>query len=293
MDLALSRGRTRRALLFVFFLAAAWAGPVHAGEKTPWARIVVIGASVSRGFTGSEPFGGPKSKAFALDRYLDAALLAPHEPPRNLAHAMFFMLPDDMGHTQIRQALTNNPTLVVGIDFLFWFCYGHGETDQDRLDHFEKGLKLLESVECPLIIGDIPDASASVNRMLSLREIASPKARAAANRRLQEWAAQHPQVTVVPLAEFMRLVAHNKALAVHGHALAGGTTLHLLQGDRLHPSRRGCAVLAVSILDAFLARRPGLGDAEVRWDSEEVLRVAGSLPIQPAKPAERGPGLKP
>jgi hypothetical protein len=293
MDAALSLRRHGRAFLFLFFLAASWAGPARAGEKAPWARIVVIGASVSHGFTGAEPFGGPQTKELALDRYLDAALLAPHEPARNLANAMFFMLPDDMGHTQIRQALTNHATLVIGIDFLFWFCYGHGETDQDRMGHFEKGLTLLESVKCPLIIGDIPDASAAVNRMISLREMPSPKVRTAANRRLREWAARHKQVTVVPLAEFMRVVTANKALTVHGHDFAGGTTRALLQRDRLHPSPRGCAVLAVSILDAFLAARPGLDASQVRWDPDEVLRAAGSLRIQPAEPAQRGPGFKP
>jgi hypothetical protein len=264
-----------RAFLIVFFLAAAWTSRVHAEEKAPWARIVVIGASVSRGFTSSESLGGPKTEEYALDRYLNAAVLAPHETPRNLANAMFFMLPDDMGHTQIRQALTNNPTLVIGIDFLFWFCYGHGETDQDRLDHFEKGLKMLESVECPLIIGDIPDASAAVHRMLSPREMPSTQARAAANRRLHEWAAQHKQVTVVPLAEFMSAVAANEPLTVHGSVFAGGSTRALLQPDRLHPSQRGCAVLTVSILDAFLSAHPDLDVAQVRWDPDEILRSAG------------------
>jgi hypothetical protein len=121
----------------------------------------------------------------------------------------------------------------------------------------------------------------------------SPEVRRAANRRLKEWAAQHRQVTVVPVAEFMRAATANKSLTVHGHALAGGTTRSLLQGDRLHPSRRGCAVLAISILDAFLAARPGLDATQVRWDPEEVLRAAGSVLIQPAEPAERGPGFKP
>jgi hypothetical protein len=277
MDSTRSRSRTHLSLLFVFLLSAACTSPLHAQEKAPWARIVIIGASVSHGFTASETFGGPESKKLALDRYLDAALLAPHEPARNLANAMFFMLPDDMGHTQIRQALTNNPTLVVGIDFLFWFCYGHGETDHDRLDHFEKGLKLLESVDCPLIVGDIPDASAAVYRMLSPREMPSSKARAAANRRLKEWAAQRKQVTVVPLAEFMRLVSANKALTVHGCAFASGTTRSLLQPDRLHPSQRGCAVLADSILDAFMTTHPGLDAADVVWDPEKVLRDAGQF----------------
>jgi hypothetical protein len=288
--MVLARLRTAtRAAHFFFVLFAVWAGPAHAGEKSPWARMVVIGASVSSGFTGSEPFGGPRTKQLALDRYLDAALLAPHEPLRNLANAMFFMLPDDMGHTQIRQALTNNPTLVIGIDFLFWYCYGHGETDQERLDHFEKGLKMLETFECPVIVGDLPDASAALYRMLSPREIPSPKARAAANRRLKEWAAQHKQVTIVPLAEFMRAVIANEALTVHGNTVSAGTTRALLQPDRLHPNQRGCAFLAISILDAFFAARGGLDVSQVRWDPNAILETLKSLPVQSAEPAKGGP----
>jgi hypothetical protein len=272
-----SPSQAKRACLLVFCLAVVWCGPLHAIEQPPWARIVVIGASVSQGFTLSEPFGGPKSMEYAMDRYLNAALAMPHEPVRNLANRMFYMLPDDMGHTQIRQALTNNPTLVVGIDFLFWFCYGRGETDQDRLDHFDKGLKLLESFKCPLIVGDVPDASAAVNQMLSVRELPSPQARTAANRHLKKWAARHKKVTVLPVAEFMRAVAADEALTVHGRIIPGGTTRALLQNDRLHPSRRGCAVLAVSILDAFTATRPGLNASPVRWDPDEVLRAAVHL----------------
>ena len=266
-------GKTARVFLSAFCLAAAWANSARAQEKVPWARIVVIGASVSRGFTVSKD--GPKMGDYALDRYLNAALLAPHEPAQNLASAGFFLSPDAMGNTQIRRALTNGPTLVVGIDFLFWFCYGKGNSDQDRLDHFEQGLKLLEGVDCPLIIGDIPDASAATNSMLSPDELPSPKVRLAANRRLKEWAAPRPQVTVVPVAEFMRAAGANDALIVHGHALARGTTSALLQDDRLHPSRRGCAVLAIAILDTFLAGHPGPDPAQVRWDPDQVLQAEG------------------
>ncbi len=264
-----------RAFPFPVFLAVLWTGAAQAQEKAPWARMVIIGASVSRGFTASEPFGGPKSKEYALDRYLSAAVRAPHHPPQNLANALFFVMPDDMGHEQIRQAMTNRPTLVIGIDFLFWFCYGRGQTDRDRQAHFEKGLRFLEAVNCPLIVGDIPDASAAVNRMLSPDEIPSPEVRESANRRLKDWAAQRKQVTVVPLADFMRAVAANKSWTGHDFTLARGTTRSLLQDDRLHPSQRGCAVLAVSILDAFLAGRSGLDAGQVRWDPNEVLRHAG------------------
>jgi hypothetical protein len=262
-----------RFLASVFCLAAASTCSVHAQEKTPWARIIVVGASVSHGFTESTT--GPKTQDYALDRYLNAALLAPHGPVRNLATELFFMMPDASGSAQIRRAMTNSPTLVVGVDFLFWFCYGNAKTNQERLDHFEKGLKLLEAVDCPLIIGDIPDASAAANGMLSPGEIPSADVRLAANRRLKEWAAQHKQVTVVPLAQFMSAVAANEAITVHGQTLARGTTSALLQDDRLHTSTRGCAVLAVSILDAFLAGHPGSDATQVRWDPDKVLQAAG------------------
>jgi hypothetical protein len=293
MDFAQSVRRAIRAVPFVLYLVVGWPNAIHAQEKSSWTRIVIIGASVSHGYTRDEPFGGPETKDLALDHYLDAALLAPHERPRNLANAMFFMLPDDMGHTQIRQALTNNPTLVIGVDFLFWFCYGRGETDQDRLDHFEKGLKLLEAIPCPLIIGDIPDASAALNRMISQREMPSFKVRTTANRRLKDWAAHHQQVPIVPLAGFMRAVAAHEALTVHGHILSGGATAALLQPDRLHPNQRGCALLAISILDTFLAAQPGLEVSQVRWDTDEVLQAAKSIPTRSPEPAEDGPRLKP
>src|SRR3989442_23267 len=128
-----------------------------AAAKPPWGRIVMVGASASAGFTESEPLGGPKTLRYRLSGYLDAALLVAHEPVQNLANAMFFIQPEAAGRYQIDQAIKASPTLVVGIDFLFWFCYGEGPTDKDRLQRFEKGLKLLETVLCPLVLGDIPD----------------------------------------------------------------------------------------------------------------------------------------
>ncbi len=234
--------------------------------------MVVIGASVSHGFTVSEPLAaGPITTELSLDRYLNAALLAPHDPPVNLANAMFFMMPDDIAHTQVRNALTNNPTLVVGIDFLFWFCYGHGATDEDRITHFEKGLNLLESFQCPVMVGDIPDAAAAVGRMLNPREVAGPKARAAANRRLAEWAALHKNVTVVPVSEFMRKLAANESIQLHGRILPAGTTHALMQEDRLHTNQRGCAALAVSIFDEFIEAQYPRHFADILTDPAEVL----------------------
>ena len=254
--------------------------------KPPWGSIVMVGASASAGFTESEPLGGPKTQQYRLSRYLDAALLVAHEPVQNLANAMFFIQPEAAGRYQIDQALKDRPTLMVGIDFLFWFCYGEGPTDKDRLQRFEKGLKLLEAVPCPLILGDIPDASGASNDMLPADQIPSAETMSAANRRLKQWAATRRQVVIVSLSGFMRSAMANQALTIHGHTVPEGKTRVLLQSDKLHPSALGSAVLALAILDAFQSGRPAHSAAEVRWDPKEVLRLGFNGP--PSKPAKQG-----
>src|SRR5262249_17840628 len=61
---------------------ASKSSATRAGEKAPWSRIVMIGASASAGFNESEPFGGPTTSKLRLNRYLDAALQTSHEPVR-------------------------------------------------------------------------------------------------------------------------------------------------------------------------------------------------------------------
>jgi hypothetical protein len=243
----------------------------------------MVGASATAGFTESEPLGGPTTPQYRLSRYVDAALLVPHERVQNLASAMFFMQAEAVGRAQIEQAIKARPTLVVGIDFLFWFCYGDGPTEKDRLQRFEKGLKLLEAVQCPLVIGDIPDASGASDDVLSAEQIPNAEVMSTANRRLKVWAAARRQVVIVSLSKFMRTATANQALTIRGHALEKGKTRMLLQSDKLHPSQAGCAVLTLAVLDAFQSTRPAPSADEVRWDPKEVFRLV-------LKPPEGSPG---
>jgi hypothetical protein len=255
-------------------------------EKGPWSRIVMIGASASAGFNESEPFGGPTTSKLRLNRYLDAALEASHEPVRNFSSAMFFMQPEAQGQSQSERALQANPSMLVALDYLFWFCYGDGSTDKERLQRFEQGLKLLEPFRCPLIVGDLPDASAAVERMLTPDEIPSPAALSAANRRLKEWSSARKQTVVIPLSAFMRNAMANKPLTVHGHTLSEGKTRVLLQDDKLHPSAAGCAVLALAIFDSFLSNQTALSSSDIRWDAKEVYHLALEPPRSASTPAK-------
>jgi len=241
---------------------------------SPWQRIVMIGASATAGFTAAEPLGGTNTANHALSRYVDAALKVSHEPVLNLGNAFFFLQPESIGQQQITRALTNRPTLVVGLDFPFWFCYGEGETDEERLARFDAGLKLLEKISCPLVIGNLPDASAAVNKMLRPDQMPSLKAIAAANLRLKTWAANRGQVAVVELSEFMRKATANLAISISDYTLQEGQTRMLLQNDTLHPSPPGCAVLALAVLDAYQATRAGTSAGEFLRDPKEIFRQA-------------------
>jgi hypothetical protein len=263
-------------LLFIFLLAFQFA--VRAGEPansphSPWSKIVVIGASASGGFVLSEPFGGTNTTRCKLNYYLDAAVTAPHAPVKNFATALLFLSPDALAAQEIEAATNSRPTLVVGVDFLFWFCYGDGPTDADRARHFEAGLKLLERIPCPLVVGDIPDASSATNTgIISVAQVPSEAARRAANARLKQWAAARPQVAVVPLTEFMRAVKANAAIKLHNGSLPAGKTRALLQADGLHPNPRGAAVLSLGILDALTKSQKRFSAAAVDWNPDEVFQ---------------------
>src|SRR6185436_7262205 len=218
----------RAWLVALFVLWAVHNGGAAEKTQSPWNRIVLIGASASAGFTASEVFGGTNTAKCRLSRYVDAAIAVPHEPAENLAQPFFFMQPEASGQTQVRDAVESNPSLVIGVDFLFWFCYGtQARTDAERLRRFEHGLKLLESIPGPLIVGDIPDASAAVGGMLSERQMPSQAVLIAANERLTKWAAGRSKVVVVPLAAFMRGAMANSELHVRHYAWPAGQSRRL------------------------------------------------------------------
>ena len=259
------------ALLTVYQLTALADEPA---DRSPWNRIVIIGASASAGFVLTEPFGGTNTTNCKLRFYLDAAIAAPHPPLRDFSTALMFLNPDGVSQQQMDAVAATKPTLVIAVDFLFWHCYGDGLTDAGRLRRFNDGLKLLEKIPCPLVVGDIPDVSSATNTgIISADQVADAAVRAAANTRLKAWAASRPQVAIVPLAKFMRDVSGNKTVTIHGLVFPAGKTRAFMQDDQLHPTPRGAALLALGILDALVTRDPEFPARDIRWSPKEVFRL--------------------
>jgi len=258
-----------------------------------WRKIVMVGASASSGFTVNEPLGGTNTVQLRLSRHVDAALVPPCEPVLNLASSFFFMQPESSGKAQMSRALKEEPSLLLGLDFLFWYCYGKGTNDAERLLRFEQGLKLLEPVTCPLVLGDIPDASGSVNKMLRPDQIPTPAALAAANARLAAWVKARPHVMLVPLSKLITVAMRNDAYEVHGVKLPAGRTRALLQDDNLHPSAMGSAVIALAMFDALQRQFP-FPESEIRWDPAAVVKsVRATARPNPPAPSRSTPAAAP
>lgn len=238
-----------------------------------FSRVMVIGASASAGFVSSPTSNGPVAGQLQLNRYLDAALLMPHQKVPNYANVLLFLQPEATARRELAQALPANPSLLIGPDFLFWFCYGSVGPNETRASRLETGLQLLEAVSCPLLIGNIPDASGADPNMLPRDYIPTKAEMDAANRRIRDWAAKHKNVMVVDLAKLMGAAAANQALNVHGNKWAAGASRALLQDDGLHPTPAGCAMLTLASLDAIRASQKAIPSSAIRWDAKEIQRI--------------------
>ncbi|MDB6171268.1 MAG: hypothetical protein JWL59_579 [Chthoniobacteraceae bacterium] len=215
-----------------------------------FSRIVLLGASATAGFDMSQPLGGPKALEYRFSNFVEAALAGTHEPVITQASALLFLDAQNTLEQKITATVASKPTLVIGLDALFWFCYGSGLSSEQRLSRLESGLQQLERIEGPLVLGDIPDASGAVGGILSREEMPERSVLEQCNERLKKWAAGRKNVVVFPLASLMAVATSNEELILPYGKWDKGKSTVLLRSDKLHPSRHGLAALAVGVLDA-------------------------------------------
>lgn len=217
-------------------------------------HCAVVGASVSAGF-GLDPtanaFAGEKSK-LQMAQIVDASIVGPHEAPHNAADLNFFSSPEGIAKREVADAKAAKPTALVAIDFLFWMGYGPGG-DEKREERVSTGLKHLEAFACPVLVGDLPDfRGAGTNPMFLPKEsIPSAEALARMNKRIYEWAKEHKNVAVVPMAEMLRKLIADEPFTVGGTTYEKGSKARLLQADNLHTTIEGTCALWVLAVEAW------------------------------------------
>lgn len=235
-------------------------------------RVVVVGASLSHGF-GLEDSGAKLTFADVVE----ASLRAPHEPVRSKTSLLFFASPIPTGKSQVEAAAAEKPTLVVGIDFLFWYGYGIFASEADRLAMLEKGLSELERFECPILVGDFPDVGDAARSpdgtrpgLLAPEQIPAPSTRQKLDERLRAWAAARKNVVVVPLGDLVARRTSGQDLVIHGNRWPAASLGDLVQPDRLHPTLAGSIALWLGSLDALVAGRNDVPVSAFDWDARKI-----------------------
>ncbi|HEX6812423.1 MAG TPA: hypothetical protein VF384_12415 [Planctomycetota bacterium] len=245
-------------------------------------RVHIIGASVSGGFCDG-PLFGAKEQGDSVTLQVVLKKWA-GEQARATTHSttdmtQMFMDPPRIGKAQIDGVAKAKPDLVVGIDFPFWFAYGRagGDEAEARKAKLAEGLALLEKLEMPVLLGDLPDMKGAAKRMLQPSWIPSPEVLKQLNEQLAAFVAAHENMHLVPLSAFVTKMKGNDAtlpLAGGPLAIAPGA---LLQEDRLHATRLGMALLGHSLQDPLRALFPKDHPLrEQKWKFEQFVEAVGA-----------------
>ncbi len=278
------------------------AAPAATADANKPLRVAVIGASASAGFGCVHRERRDDGEYAASFRLIDMVRLACPElslVTSDLSSGFFFMAPVRNGEKAAARAREFKPDCVVALDFLFWYCYGDDapeggrlKDEAERLAKLELGLKQLEAFEVPVLVGDLPDMSPAVGKMLSVAQMPSAETLRKANARFVEWAAGRSNIRVVPLARMQRQLMEENALDIGGARLEPAKDAPLLQRDALHPAPLGMAGLAcavaVEIKEAVSAadRSKAAADDCTPEPVETFARARGELkPSRRAVPA--------
>lgn len=262
--------------VFALLLLVVSAAPEAAAPSDPLARIAVIGASASAGW-GVVVEDGPSSESVPIHhRHVDLAEILPvvlsGANPTVTRHAdiSFFGNPRKVGRIEMDAALATKPTLIVAVDFLFWYGYG-ARPDASRMKMLERGLDELERFDGPIVVGDIPDVSDATDvepfAFLSRRQVPSPETLAALNARIHAWADACPRIHRVPLTDTIEAWRRGVPPDLNGHAWPADC--RLIQFDRLHPTAEGLVATAELVAGVIRAE---VKPVSIRSDPDAVLQ---------------------
>jgi len=286
-------------LICIGLRAQVAAPPEPAAPTTAPLRIGVLGASVSDGFgcrLSENRADGVYQAQFRMANILP--LVCGDRPLQieDQASSRMFMNPKQVGGDAAAAVRKAEPQCVIALDYLFWYCYGsHGKKDQPeqseaaRLAVFEQGLAELAKFEVPVVVGDIPDMSRAVGKMLHASQMPPLESIAAANARLVAWAKEQPNVRVVPLSKMIRQLHDEKVVEVAGKRFAGTAEQPLLQQDDLHATTAGLAAIACVLVDELAQAKPELGLPRGADPAAVIQRAKASLVKKAAPPAKGKP----
>jgi len=245
----------------------------------PATRVAVIGASLSAGTGNNIELVTGRDVKFG--RFLGCVLPEGLATIEDRGDIWFFTNPVEKGRAQVDALLAepkDAPTLVIALDFLFWYGYGSGYANVDgRLADLELGLAQLDRFVCPILISDLPDIRMALagkgplgTPLVTPNMIPSEAELVRLNRRIAEWMSKRPRVTQVPLGPMLARMQRGEELVLRGNAWRPTKVTDVLQTDLLHPTARGTIWVALMTVDTLVQHRKDLATLECTWDEHRA-----------------------
>ena len=229
------------------------AAPVSVAQEAAVLKkpvVVVLGASVSAGFVDNfvtRRADGEPNRSMRMAAALKILWPDGGVQLRDQADLLMFMDPVVRGKRQVKRGQRVPADLVIGIDFMFWFGYGTaftvGDEQEARFKLQSQAFEMLESFDCPLILGDYPDMLDADKRMIPGAAMPEPDTLKELNRRLYQWASERDKVNVFPLARWGESAKKGEySIRWKGRDLVVPIE-KMLQSDRLHATKLGLVLL--------------------------------------------------
>ncbi len=268
-----------KLLIFACFFVVL-SGCLEKTKATSLDRVAVVGASVTAGWGVQTPpikgdFGGYPMN---LKHIVDAMILTPHEEVAYFGESLFFTQPVVYGKELIEEITTYEPTLIIAVDFLFWYAYGNVgiEGEEDRIKKFNEGLSCLENVKSDLLIGNIPDVHKAIGRVLSASHVPTVETIQKMNRMLNSWVLLHQNVTVLDVYTLYGALLDDAAIKTDTFTWPAGSKEKLLQSDSLHMTLEGTVAASLVVADA-------IGLEEIETNPKILMLKAAAIARAAAK----------
>ena len=258
--------------------------PVPAPVPLALEDATVIGASVSAGCETSLPGFSPASLFEPQGHATFASVLGAvtnAKGPSGGGDTMFFMSPQKVAQKQIDAAKAKNPSILFAVDYLFWHAYGEGLPEPIRLQLLDEGLARLDTLACPIVVGDIPNMRHAAGILLSAGQVPTDATIAKLNEKIKAWAAARPRVVVVPLFETVGKAIKSEKAIFGGHTFEGTRARALLTKSGLHVGPEGLIALAYESLNQLQSR--GLLPPNTSWEKDASVVMQRLIEAKKAK----------
>jgi hypothetical protein len=220
-------------------------------------RVAITGASVTAGMGLKTPpiKGDLSAHPMNFKHVVEGMLKTEPQDIEMFADIMFFRGTKKNATEYIQNIVAFKPTLVIGIDLLFWFGYGTPPFDVNvseyRLNKLNHALSLLEQIEAPMVLGDLPDMSEAIGHMLSKQQVPSPQLLEQLNANIYAWANEREHVSIIPVNQLAKSIVQDEEFSILNSTWPAGSKKKLLQTDMLHTTLEGTTAAGLLIIDAL------------------------------------------